>query len=174
MISATGSHVRRFTSKYSKEARNDKDNGFGFGILARYVLARSTNYVEGQLHRALMRSITELLGRRRLGGEGRPFKAKIRRNDRLTLVVVLYPPAHMAHKFPPTTANWITSHGRKHGQRCNRKIMLPTLRTNSSRFAPIKGREPRDAREKKGGKVYRTATETIAKLNSFYANEMIS
>lgn len=170
MISATGSHVRRFTSKYSKEARNDKDNGFGFGILARYVLARSTNYVEGQLHRALMRSITELLGRRRLGGEGRPFKAKIRRNDRLTLVVVLYPPAHMAHKFPPTTANWITSHGRKHGQRCNRKIMLPTLRTNSSRFAPIKGREPRDAREKKGKKV----TETIAKLNSFYANEMIS
>lgn len=171
MISATGSHVRRFTSKYPKEARNDKDNGFGFGILARYVLARSTNYVEGQLHRALMRSITELLGRRRLGGEGRPFKAKIRRNDRLTLVVVLYPPAHMAHKFPPTTANWITSHGRKHGQR---KIMLPTLRTNSSRFAPIKGREPRDAREKKGGKVYRTETETIAKLNSFYANEMIS
>lgn len=55
-----------------------------------------------------MRSITELLGRRRLGGEGRPFKAKIRRNDRLTLVVVLYPPAHMAHKFCPTTANWIT------------------------------------------------------------------
>lgn len=98
-----------------------------------------------------MRSITELLGRRRLGGEGRPFKAKIRRNDRLTLVVVLYPPAHMAHKFPPqpqtgsrrtdgNTVNGVT--GRLCFQRYGR------IRVDSRRLKD----ESQEMRERKRGK----------------------
>lgn len=65
----TGSHVRRLASKYSEEASTTRIMDPASAAVGIYVLARSTNYVEGQLHRALMRSITELLvGRRRLGG----------------------------------------------------------------------------------------------------------
>lgn len=81
-----------------------------------------------------MRSITELLG---LVVSGRPFKAKIRRNDRLTLVLVLYPPPHMAHKFSPTTANWITSRGETRSTDYGFERVMPE-RVDSR---TIKGRE---------------------------------
>lgn len=67
----------------------------------------------------------------------------------------------MAHKFSPATANWITSHGWKHGQRCCRKIMLPTLRTNSSRLKDESQERKRKERWNGVGDIY---LETIAKF----------
>lgn len=155
----TGSHVRRLASKYSEEASTTRIMDPASAAVGIYRFSPIHELRWGATSSCI--NAVHYRVARRASSSRRPFKAKIRRNDRLTLVVVLYTPAHMAHKFSPATANWITSHGWKHGQRCTRKIMLPTLRTNSSRLKDESQERKRKERWNGVGDIY---LETIAKF----------